>query len=303
MEISLFCHLVKSCLTDQFIGPGKKLIIKKNVSIIKKCHGGNMGTVLFMLVFWAIIIVILIIGGFIWAVFIHDPVKEKFPNATKEEIENIRKHNLCNGPQADIFNYSAGYINEVVGVDSYGGFATAYTNSFWHENMPDRFGNWAIKFDIRSTGNKTIKYAYITFVAYNRVGDLVQGEPTFKASFVGPLAYFETKKNLIVHNAWTDPSLKKIEIKEIELIFTDGTSQIIHKNGSVKNIGFGQYNPDSIVKDNSAKKYGTYIPSGTYINKSDEKLSSTDTIECPNCHKRVFKDKYFCPYCEEILDK
>ena len=148
-------------------------------------------------------------------------------------IEEKRKREdlKWNGPAVSIRNIQAGYFDP----------GSAYRASSWN-TWANAAGGWSVRYKIVNIGARTIKYVYITFAAYNAVGDKCvcrvrrQADATIK--YTGPLSPGCETGWTMGENQWYDISMSRVAVEHIYVEFMDGKSQDIAKNGAVTNHGF-----------------------------------------------------------------
>ena len=101
----------------------------------------------------------------------------------------------------------------------------------WHPYSCNSAGGVGVRFAIKNTGTKTIKYIDFIFVPYNRVGDVVACEISRKVNYIlqftGPLAPGYWSGNKYKNNVWYNNSISQVKILRVLIQYMDGSEETV----------------------------------------------------------------------------
>ncbi len=106
----------------------------------------------------------------------------------------------------------------------------------------DSAGGWDVKCRITNVGARTISSVTIVFAALDASGNkcycATHGYTDARCNYTGPLGVDKADKDVIFRHLWYNIPIASISVESIHIIFADGKSQDIQKNGAVINHGF-----------------------------------------------------------------
>ena len=98
----------------------------------------------------------------------------------------------------------------------------------------DKKENAANGFDVKTefynASDKVIKYLTFTYIAYNKVGDVITctttGKTVASCKVTGPMEVNE-RAGVTFDAVWYNPTLDKVEIKEVAIEYMDGSTETV----------------------------------------------------------------------------
>lgn len=99
-------------------------------------------------------------------------------------------------------------------------------------NRCNSAGGLGVRLKIKNLDPRSIKYASLYFVPFNKVGDIVSssvhgGRTKHGLMYTGPLAQGQKSEWNYLENVWYDYSISKVKLVEAKIEYMDGTTETI----------------------------------------------------------------------------
>lgn len=115
-----------------------------------------------------------------------------------------------------------------------GNISTGYQDiQYGWQNRPNSAGGVSVKITFRNDSEKTIKYIVFVTKPYNSVNDFVSSQydhQNGRLQCTGPIAPGATQNGVFWENCWYNHSIVGAKILRAEIIYMDGTEEVVEGN-------------------------------------------------------------------------